>query len=130
MASVTIRTRGPRRAEEVWERYARPQLWPSWSPQIRRVECTAEWLEAGVTGRVFGPLRLSAGFVVDEWDDVSRRWSWTVRAGIVSIGLAHGVDAVELGCRTWLTVRTALPVLPVALGYLPIARVALHRLVH
>jgi hypothetical protein len=127
MASITIRASGPRVAAEVWERYARPVSWPSWSPQIRRVECTADRLVAGVTGQVFGPLGVRAAFVVDDWDEPARRWSWTVRLGPARLELEHGVDAASHGCTTWLTARGALPIV---VGYAPVARLALHRLVN
>jgi hypothetical protein len=127
MATITIRARGPRTAEEVWDRYARPDLWPSWSPQLRRVECDVHRLTTGVSGRVFGPFGVSAAFVVDEWDEAARRWSWSVRSGHVRIALDHGVEALDAGARTWLTARAALPIV---VGYLPLARLALHRLVH
>jgi hypothetical protein len=124
---LTLRARGPRDAGQVWERYVRPGLWPTWSPQIRRVECPADRLTSGVTGRVVGPLGLSAEFTVDGVDEGVRRWSWTVRRGPVRLQLTHAVAARDDGSETWLRISGALPV---ALGYAPAAQVALCRLVH
>jgi hypothetical protein len=127
MTTLSTRASGPRPAEDAWERYARPALWSSWSPQIRRVATDAERLHAGATGRVYGPVGVSIDFVVDEWDEAARRWSWTAHRGPVRLRLEHGVDADGPGSSTFLRVHGPLPVV---FGYLPVARFALHRLVH
>lgn len=126
MVALTLRASGPLAADEAWERYARPALWPSWSPQIRRVSASAVRMAAGVTGRVYGPLGVSVDFVVETWDEPGRRWSWTARRGPVRLRLGHDVTARDDGCETSLRVSGPLPVV---LGYAPIAQIALRRLV-
>jgi hypothetical protein len=43
---------GPRDADDVWDRYLRPDRWPEWSPQIRSVDY------AGLTIDGFAPAVL------------------------------------------------------------------------
>jgi hypothetical protein len=50
-----------------------------------------------------------------------------VRLGPVRLELHHGVEPHPRGCATWL--RESGPA-PVVAPYLPIARIALRRLVH
>ncbi len=134
MATLSVSADGPREPEEVWERYSRPALWPTWAPQIRRVEVDGERLEPGTVGRVVGPVGASVGFTVDLFDDDARRWSWTVRpraallpgVPLPTLRLEHGVDAADKGTHTWLRVQGPLPLVA---GYVPVARLALHRLV-
>lgn len=129
MTTLTTRVHGPRSADEVWERYAVPSLWSTWAPQIRRVEMDADRLRAGTQGRVVGPLVARVDFTVDSVDESARTWSWTVRPaplGWPELHLAHGVTARGSGSETWLEVTGPLPVV---LAYLPIARLALYRLV-
>lgn len=126
MANVTLTARGSASAATVWERYAQIEQWAQWAPQINRVERSAERIAPGVTGRVVGPVGVSVGFVIDDVDDAGRRWSWTVRRGPLRVRLHHGVHTDGDGARTWLTVDAPLPVV---LGYTPIARFALRRLV-
>jgi hypothetical protein len=135
MTTLGVSASGPRSAEEVWERYARPALWSTWAPQIRRVEVEAERLSGGEHGRVHGPLGLSVDFVVDTWDEDARRWTWTVTprlpvpnvVPVPTLRLEHGVEAAGTGSVTRLRVSgPALVVVP----YLAPARLALHRLVH
>jgi hypothetical protein len=123
--AVTVRARGPLAADAAWERYARPATWPTWSPQIRRVECAHDRLAAGVTGRVIGPLGVAVPFVVDDWNDAARRWTWTVPVGPVELRLDHGVDGGDDGSSTYVRVHGPAPIV---LPYLPLARWALHRL--
>ena len=77
MAITGTAVTGPRPADEVWERYARYDAWPSWSPQIREVVLHAEALEAGVSGRLLGWAGTAADFVVNTWDPDERSWTWT-----------------------------------------------------
>jgi hypothetical protein len=117
---MRISAPGRARAEVVWERYARFERWHTWAPQIRGVETTATRLTAGVTGRVRGPLGLRVPFTVTGVDDAARTWAWTVHVGPIRLFLRHGVDPDG---GTWLAVRGPAPVV---LGYLPVARLALH----
>lgn len=124
-----ISVEGPRTADEVWDRYVRPRRWPEWSPQIRSVDYPRERLAAGSFGVVHGPVGLPVRFRVtgvDESEPV-RSWSWTASAAGVELRLRHTVAATAAGTRTGLTIEGFAPA--VAL-YLPVARWALHRLVH
>jgi hypothetical protein len=56
-----------------------------------------------------------------------RFWSWSATAVGVELMLAHTVESVAAGTRTGLTIEGFAPVVAV---YLPVARLALHRLVH
>lgn len=116
---------GPAAPALVWERYADPGRWAGWAPQIRRVETAADRIAPGVTGRVFGPLGVRVGFTVTAVDEAARTWAWDVTAGPLRLHLRHGVEARAGGTVTWLTVRGPAPVLA---AYLPVARIALHRL--
>ena len=53
---LTLRADGAADLDLVWQRYSVPELWSTWAPQIRRVECSAERLAVGVTGMVFGVI--------------------------------------------------------------------------
>lgn len=117
---------GPAPPVEVWERYAEPGRWAGWAPQIRRVRTDAARIAPGVTGTVHGPLGVRVGFVVTAVDEDARTWVWDVHVGPVRMHLRHGVEARGGGSRTWLTIRG--PALVLA-AYLPVARIALRRLV-
>lgn len=126
---ASIGAKGPVSAETAWERYADPQLWSTWSPQIRSVETTTKRLTVGTTGTVHGPVGVRVNFKVTAFDDDTMRWAWSVQFGLIHLDFWHGVNSRpdEDGCSTWLKARGAWPVLA---GYLPVARIALHRLVH
>jgi hypothetical protein len=135
MTTLGVSVTGPLPPHQVWERYARPALWPTWAPQIRSVDVGVERLTGGETGRVHGPLGLAVDFRVVTWSDDAREWSWVVQPqpplarGLrrAQLRMTHGVAAEGSGSRTWLRVTGFAPL--VAL-YLPVARLALHRLVH
>ena len=124
-----LEVRGPRPADDVWDRYFRPQRWPEWSPQIRSVDCSAPTLRPGITGTVHGPGRLPVRFTVLRVDPEPpvRSWSWAVSAAGVRLRLWHTVEATAAGSRTVLAIEGFAPAV---LLYLPAARWALHRLVH
>jgi hypothetical protein len=70
---------------------------------------------------------VSIDFTVLTVDAAARRWAWAVRRGPLKLHLEHGVDPTPGGgSRTSLTVRGPAPVV---IGYAPVARFALHRLV-
>lgn len=110
----------------VWERYADPRRWPDWAPQIRRVETAGDRIVRGLSGRVVGPLGVAVTFVVDEVDEDERIWNWSVRIGLIQLRLRHDVAPSGSGSRTRLWVSGPLPVVG---AYLPIAALALRRLV-
>ncbi len=103
-----------------------PACWPTWAPQISAVRASAPRIAPGVTGQVHGPCGLRVDFVVTEVDERSRTWAWRVRRGPLRLELRHGVEPDPAGCTTWLSVRGPAPVVA---AYLPVARLALHRLV-
>jgi hypothetical protein len=123
---LTVAAAGGQSAAVVWERYERLELWPTWSPYLLRVEPAGARLRAGLTGRVFGPLGVRAYFTVQSVEPALRRWAWAVRLGPIKVRLEHGVDEASPGSRTWLVLDGPSPVV---LGYAPLARWALHRLV-
>jgi len=126
VARLTLAAAGRASASEAWERYAQVALWSRWSPQIRSVTCSSSRIRAGATGRVRGPLWIGVDFVVDAVDEESRQWVWTVGKGAAVLQLHHRVVPVGDGSRTTLAMSGPLPVL---LGYAPLARLALGRLV-
>jgi hypothetical protein len=123
---LTIAASGPQPAELAWERYARLELWPTWSPYLLRATPDGARLAPGLRGRVFGPAGVRVSYVVDSVDEPARQWSWTVSAGPVRVALRHGVLASPSGTVTWLVLRGPAPVI---LAYAPLAEWSLHRLV-
>ena len=127
MAVRRLTAEGPAPAGVAWERYSLIQRWPTWSPQIRRVEADAERIARGVTGTVHAPGGLRVRFTVTDVDPVARRWSWLVRLGPVRMDLHHDVRAVPGGgSATGLALEGPSAVVA---AYAPLAWVALSRLV-
>jgi hypothetical protein len=117
---------GPLPAGQAWERYVVPANWPRWAPHIRTVDVDADRLAPGVTGRINDALGVHVSFLVTAVDERRRTWAWDARVGPVRMHLRHGVEEHPRGSATWLTVRgPAVVVVP----YLPLARLALRRLV-
>jgi hypothetical protein len=79
-------------------------------------------LEPGLQGVVSGWLGMRASFEVTEVDEAAGTWSWEVAAGPARMRLAHTIGN---GSTTLTVEGPAVVVLP----YLPLARLALHRLV-
>jgi hypothetical protein len=125
MAVRRIEARGPAPVEEVWDRYSTFPRWPEWSPQISRVEASADRLALGVRGTVHLVGVLSLPFTVTSCRPEDHAWSWQVRLGPVTVDLDHAVYPAGSGSRT--TLALAGPALVVA-AYAPLARVALRRL--
>ncbi|GAA3208598.1 SRPBCC family protein [Dactylosporangium siamense] len=123
-----ISVEGPRDVDDVWDRYVRPGRWPEWSPQIRSVDYPLEVLRPATSGVVHGPAGIRVRFHVVDVDGRSaiRSWSWIVSVAGVRLTLRHTVQAIAAGTRTGLAVEGFAPVVA---SYLPVARVALHRLV-
>ncbi|WP_375499340.1 SRPBCC family protein [uncultured Jatrophihabitans sp.] len=126
MTVVTLRASGSADPETAWGRYLEPQGWPGWAPQISRVEASATRIAPGVTGRVYGPLWVSVDFVIERVDESAKTWTWRVRRGPVSSRLHHAVAPTDGGSRASLGIEGPLPLI---LGYAPLARFALSRLV-
>ncbi|MFW3171493.1 SRPBCC family protein [Geodermatophilus sp. CPCC 206100] len=127
MTVLTLHATGPEEPAEVWERYAVPARWPEWAPQITGVEVPVPRLAAGVRGRVRGPVGVPLPFVVDAVDEAARQWAWTVSLGPVRLRLLHWVAEGPDGGST-TGVRIDGPA-PLVVGYAPLARLAIGRLV-
>jgi hypothetical protein len=123
---VSVAATGPAAPRTAWDRYADLDRWPTWSPQIRRVEAPVRSLQTGLAGRVVGPAGLRVGFAVLDVDAAAMRWTWRAGVGPVRIQLDHGLDEQDGGTRAWVVVH-APPAL--VAPYLPLAWYALHRLV-
>jgi Polyketide cyclase / dehydrase and lipid transport len=126
VSRLRLAAAGAAPAEQAWERYARIACWCRWSPQIRSVTCSSPRIRTGSTGRVHAVMGVGLDFVVDSVDEAARVWVWTVRKGPLTLHLTHRVVRAGDGCRTTLEMAGPLPVL---LGYAPLARLALGRLV-
>ncbi len=127
---LTIGASGPADPEDAWDRYVHPGLWPTWSPQISSVDATDSTLRAGTTGTVHGPLGVGVPFTVLDVNTENRCWSWRVTAAGITLVLHHTVrlsnEKALGGSATSLVIDGPAPVV---LGYAPLARIALGRLV-
>jgi hypothetical protein len=144
---MTVRANGPAAPTAVWDRYVRPQRWSEWSPQIRSVDYRGEIIAAGGTGVVHGPCGVPVRFEIDEVDHEVRRWCWRIKVAGIAMSLGHSVAPAESesesgadrsatsattqaadgdGTTTTLVIEGPAPIV---LGYAPIARIALERLV-
>jgi hypothetical protein len=133
MASFTITARGPAGTDKVWRDYVEPGRWPRWSPQIRRAELDGggHRITAGATGRVWPALLpVPIPFTVVDVDEDALTWSWQIGSGPAMVTLSHAVEEAPTGTRTRLRLGSPLYLVPVVLSYAPLARLALHRLVH
>lgn len=124
----SIAVTGPAPPDEVWARYVTPARWPTWSPQIRAVDYPHPELVAGTAGVVRGLFALAVPFEILSVDAAERCWTWRVRPPVVGVlTLRHGVEPAGPGTRSTLEVAGPAIVVP---AYLPIAYLALRRLVH
>lgn len=125
---LTLRADGTADLPLVWRRYSTPELWTTWAPQIRRVECSAPILGVGVTGTVFGVVpNLGARFEVVDFDEDEHRWAWDVLAGPVRMHLDHRSES-RIGGGTSTSLVVDGPAVAV-LTYAPVARISLESLV-
>ena len=128
--ALRLAASGPLSVDEVWVRYSQPVWWPRWAPHLREVEYSEPVVVPGTTGRVRGVGGVVAHFRIDALDEAARTWSWSVTSGPFRLSFDHGVDVASHGAgaasTAWLVIRAAWPV---AIGYAPIARHALARLV-
>jgi hypothetical protein len=126
MATRSVQAVGPAAPEVAWRRYAEIALWPTWSPQIVRVETGAERITPGATGVVHAVGGLRLPFTITAVNALTRTWSWVVRLGPVALTLNHEVRPHPRGSRTALSMEGPDALL---LGYTPLAWWALRRLV-
>ena len=130
--SLRLSASGSLAPDAVWERYTQPVWWPVWAPHLREVECPDAVIRPGTTGRVAGVGGLVAVFHIDAVDHEARTWSWSVRCGPLRLSFDHGVDLPQarsrhpLGSTAWLVTHALWPL---AVGYAPMARWSLQRLV-
>jgi hypothetical protein len=122
-----VEVTGRARPATAWERYADLARWPTWAPQIRRVEADGPRLAVGRTGTVHVVGGLRVPFVVTAVDDGLMTWSWIARVGPVALTLHH--DLVPAGSGTTAGLAVEGPGLVVA-TYGPLTRAPLTRLVH
>ena len=123
---LTISATGAADPDEVWDSYVHPSRWSRWSPQIRSVDYPDKVIAAGGNGTVHGPCGMPVAFDILDVDHEKRGWSWAVRIAVVRLTLEHRVAAQ--GSRTVTELVIDGPA-PIVLGYAPIARIALARLV-
>ena len=123
---MTVAAAGPAAPQEVWDRYQYPARWSGWAPQIRSVDYPDPEISPGGRGTVHGPCGVAVAFEILDVDHERHQWSWRVTVAGIALTLQHGVAAEKSGSRTDLTVDGPAPVV---LGYIPIARIALGRLV-
>ncbi len=80
----------------------------------------------GLRGVVVGPVGVQVPFEVLAVDEAAMTWTWRVRAASAELTLEHSVTPDGDGCRTDLTITGPAPLV---VGYAPVARFALTRLV-
>lgn len=128
--ALRLSASGPLPVDQVWERYTRPACWPVWAPHLREIDYPEPVVTAGTTGRVTGLGGVVAVFRIEAVDEAARTWSWSVRAGPLRLWFDHGVDVAASRTGQVSTAWVVTHALwPVALGYAPIARFGLGRLV-
>lgn len=123
---LSIGATGPADPDVVWNRYLRPENWREWSPQISSVRYPGSEISDGGRGRVNGLCGIGLAFEVLYVDTENRCWTWRVKPVGVDVVMTHAVLATDGGTRTTLEIDGPLPII---LGYAPIARIALGRLV-
>ena len=119
---------GPAAPDLVWARYVTPARWATWAPQIRAVDYPEPTLVAGTAGVVRGACGLAVPFEILAVDAGNHCWTWRVHPPVVGeLTLHHAVERAGSGTGTRLDVTG--PAIVVA-AYLPVAAIALRRLVH
>ena len=126
-AALRLSASGPADPAEAWARYTQPRYWTEWAPHLSEVDYPLDVVAPGTSGRVRGLGGVVALFTVDAVDHAARTWSWSVRSGPLRVAFDHGVDATATGSSAWLVTHAPWPV---ALGYAPLVRWSLHRLVN
>ena len=127
MSSRTVEAAGALAPDAVWERFAVPSRWPEWEPQIQRVELSTDRLASGATGRLHVGPGIRVPFTVDAVDEATRRWSWTLRVGLLKLRLELWVSPAPDGGS--LAGMTANGPTPLVAAYAGQARAALDRAV-
>ena len=123
---LRIAATGAATPDLAWTRYTEPARWSQWAPHIRQVDYPEATVTPGTSGRVAGPAGVVAVFTVDAVDEAARTWVWSVRSGPLRLRFEHGVDPADGGSTAWAVVHGPRAV---ALGYAPVMRWSLGRLV-
>jgi len=123
---LTVAASGTAGPDVVWDRYVHPARWSEWSPQIRSVDYPDPTIATGGRGTVHGPCGVGVAFEILAVDHETRCWAWRVSVAGVTLVLGHDVLAQGSGTRTRLDITGPAPVV---IGYVPVARIALGRLV-
>lgn len=106
-------------ADVVWGLFIDPSHWAEWGPSVSAVDCAADRIRTGTTGRV-RVAGVWLPFEVDDCDEEDYRWTWRV-AKIPATG--HRVEPLgENRCRAVFEV----PLL--AAGYAVVCERALRRI--
>ncbi len=119
---LEVDRRIPVAPERTWELLVTPERWPEWGPSVRAVDCDAEQIEAGTTGRARIPGGLWIPFEIDDYSELTEtagRWTWRV-AKIPATG--HRVEPEAEGCRVVFEIPLA------AAGYAVVCSRALTRI--
>ena len=123
---------GPASPDEVWYRYTRPALWPTWSPHLREVDYPDAVMHPGHDRPGHRGGRRRRGVPHRRGRPQVRTWSWSVRSGPLRVSLrprrrpGGPASGSVAGSTAWLVTHALWPV---AVGYAPLARLALDRLV-
>jgi hypothetical protein len=115
---------GPEGADEDGEQEALDESEPL--PPPPGTDPAPRRIAPGLRGVVIGPVGLQVPFEVLTVDEPAMQWSWRVRAALTELTLEHSVAPDATGCRTDLTI---IGPAPLVVGYAPLARFALTRLV-
>lgn len=127
---VTVSASGTAAPDVVWDKYVHPACWPEWSPQIRSVDYPDESLSSGGAGTVHGPCGVAVTFEILAIDAETRCWSWRVMILGIALTLDHDVRPQDInGASGTVTTLDINGPAPLVIGYAPIARLALSRLV-
>ena len=106
-------------AAVAWRLLTDTEAWPRWGPSVRAVEAPSRHIERGLRGRVRTTPGLWLPFEITHWR-ADHEWAWKVGA-VPATG--HIVEAIgPARCRVTFTVPSWAPL------YLPVCRLALHRL--
>lgn len=127
LRSAHVSVDGPDDPDVVWERYAAPDLWPTWAPQITAVDYPLPRIAPGVGGTVHGLAGVRVKFTITQVDEPRRLWAWRVRIGPLRMHLDHTVSAGPRGGTTTALTVDGPPVLVHA--YALASTIALRRLV-
>ena len=131
LGALRLSASGSLPADEAWQRYTRPARWTEWAPHLREIDYSEPVIRPGTSGRVTGVGGVVAEFQIDAVDEKARTWSWSVRSGPLGVSFDRGVNVAPSGLdqlsTAWLVARGLWPVV---LGYAPIARYSLGRLVN